>query len=187
VRPRVILILCEGLTEKIYFTLVTKNKRISGVKVSILEKQGQHKSLVKRCVEKRREYAKGLEIDEDDIEVWAVCDKDSLKIGYLKLKCFADDKNVRLAFSDPQFETFLVQHFEYKKITEKGEYLECVLSDYIGEEYCKSDLNWLDKMIDEKPATLTFAIQNSEKLNNHARPPFLTVQKLTARLLELIR
>lgn len=186
-RPRVVLILCEGVTEKLYFTLVTKNKRIPGVKISILEKQGQHKPLIKRCANKRQEYAKELEINEDDIEVWAVCDKDNLKSGYLKLQRYADTEKVKLAFSDPQFETFLIQHFEYKKIAKKGKSLERLLSSYIKEEYQKADLTWLDKIIDEKPATLIFAIENARKLNNHTSSPFLTVQELVSRLLELIR
>lgn len=185
--PRMLLILCEGVTEKIYFATLIKYKRISGVKVEIFEKQGQHKGLIKKCVEKRQQYAKNFNIDETDIEAWAVYDKDSLKGGYQKLKRFADSKKVHLAFSDPQFETFLVQHFEYKKITDKGGQLERILADYIGCEYSKTDLWWLDKMIDEKPTTLVFAIKNARKLNNHTISPYLTVQELVARLLELAR
>lgn len=51
--------------------------------------------------------------------------------------------------------------------------------------YNKTDLDWFDKMIDEQPAKIKQAIANSNKLDNHTKPPFLTVQKLTARLLKL--
>ena len=54
-----------------------------------------------------------------------------------------------------------------------------------GPSYNKTNLDWFDKMIDEEPAKVKQAIINSDKLDNHTKPPFLTVQKLTARLLEL--
>ena len=186
--PRAVLILCEGMTEKIYFDAVIRNKRIARVlPVEVLEKQGQHKALIKKCVEKRKNYASDLGIDEKEIEVWAVCDEDGLKIGYQKLLSFANKYKVKLAFSDPQFETYLVQHFEYVRIASKRKQLEADLSGYIGATYDKVNLDWFDEMIDREPARLRQAILNSERLDNHARLPFLTVQKLTARLLELAK
>lgn len=183
---RAILILCEGITEKIYFGSVIRNKRIAKVlSVEVLGKQGQHKALIKKCIERRKLTAGELGIDEKDIEVWAVCDQDGLKIGYHKLLNFACQNSVKLAFSNPQFETYLVQHFEYKRITAKREQLEKNLSQYLGVTYDKTDLDWFDKMIDEQPAKIKQAIANSNKLDNHTKPPFLTVQKLTARLLKL--
>ena len=125
--PRAVLILCEGMTEKIYFDAVIRNKRIARVlPVEVLEKQGQHKA-------------------------------------------------------------HLVQHFEYVRIASKRKQLEADLSGYIGATYDKVNLDWFDEMIDREPARLRQAILNSERLDNHARPPFLTVQKLTARLLELAK
>ena len=184
--PRAILILCEGVTEKLYFDSVIRNKRIAKVlPVEVLGKQGQHKALIKKCAERRELLAEELEISERDIEVWAVCDQDNLKIGYQKLLEYADKNCVMLAFSNPQFETYLVQHFEYRRITTKREHLERDLSTYLGETYNKTNLDWFDKMIDEDPAKVKQAIINSNKLDNHTKPPFLTVQKLTARLLEL--
>lgn len=183
--PRAILILCEGATEKIYFDIVIRNRRIARVlPVEVLEKQGQHKSLINKCVEKRKSLALDLGINEEDLEVWAVCDRDNLKISYQKLLKYADKKCVKLAFSDPQFETYLFQHFLYKKITLKGKPLEKELSKLLGTTYDKTNLDWFDEMIDSEPAKLDQAISNSECLDNHTRPPFLTVQKLTSRLLE---
>ena len=184
--PRAILILCEGVTEKLYFDSVIRNKRVARVlSVEVLGKQGQHKSLIKKCIEKRKSLAKELEIDEKDIEVWAVCDRDSLKIGYQKLLDYAYRNNVELAFSDPQFETYLVQHFEYRRITTRGRQLEIDLSEYLDAPYDKANLDWFDEMIDKEPAKLNQVILNSNRLDNNTKPPFLTVQKLTARLLKL--
>ena len=179
---RLILILCEGKTEEIYFSIINRHLRISNGFVEILDKQGQHKSLIKRCDQKRKDYAKNLGIDPTEIEVWAVCDKDSYKGGYQKLAAYACEKNVNLAFSDPQFETYLLQHFEFIKTKAKQEELELKLGSYIGEKYNKTDLQWFEDMIDEDPGKLDFAIKNSDQLNNHAKPPFLTVQELTKRL-----
>ena len=186
--PRAILILCEGVTEKIYFESVIRNKRVVRVlPVEVLGKQGQHRGLIKKCVEKRRNHAAELGIDEEDIEVWAVCDQDNLKTGYLKLLNYANKYNVKLAFSDPQFETYLVQHFEYVRITSRRRQLEADLGKYLGATYDKTNLDWLDEMIDRDPTRLKQAVLNADRLDNHTRPPFLTVQKLTARLLELCK
>ena len=159
------LILCEGVTEKLYFDSIIQNKHIAKVlSVEVLGKQGQHKALIKKCIEKRKALAKELGIDEEDIEVWAVCDQDNLRSGYQNLSRYAKKNNIELAFSSPQFETYLVQHFEYKKITTKREQLEADLSEYLGTTYNKIDLEWFDKMIDEEPAILERAIQNSISL-----------------------
>lgn len=117
------LILCEGVTEKIYFDSVVRNKRIAKVLlVEIIERQGQHETLIRKCIRRRKSLAEDLKIDEQDIEVWAVCDQDNLKDGYQKLLNYANKNRVMLAFSNPQFETYLIQHFEYKKNTAKRGY-----------------------------------------------------------------
>lgn len=187
-KPRAVLILCEGVTEKIYFDFVVQNKRIATVlPVEVLGKQGQHTVLIKRCVKKRKLVAEEMGIDEEDIEVWAVCDQDCLRTSYQKLQRCANQNQVMLAFSNPQFETYLVQHFERKKTTSKRKKIEKELSEYLGVTYDKTNLDWFDEMIDRDPAKVVQAIINSDQLDNHTRPPFLTVQKLTKRLFKLAK
>lgn len=185
---RALLILCEGTTEQLYFESVIRHKRITGVlDIQVFGKQGQHKSLIKKCASLRKTKAEELELSEEEIEVWAVCDKDAMKIRYQELLAYAKVRDVKLAFSNPQFETYLIQHFELKKTKNKRFDLELELGTYLDGGYVKNDLTWFDRMIDEDPAKLDFAIANADRLNSHAKSPFLTVQNLTRRLLEFAR
>ena len=59
---RLILILCEGKTEEIYFSIVNRHLRISNGFVEILDKQGQHKSLIKKCNQKRKDYETNIKL-----------------------------------------------------------------------------------------------------------------------------
>ena len=185
-RPLLILILCEGLTEKLYFKTIIDNIKINAVETKILKNKGQHKSLIKKCIKEREKCVEEL---GGDIEVWAICDHDNMKIGYQELLRYAQENGINLAFSCPQFETYLLQHFGYQKNRKSKKELEddlnnCVLSRY-GMNYSKSDLEWLDKMVDETPYKINEAIENADKFNTHTNKPFLTVQKLTERLISL--
>ena len=188
-RPSLILILCEGQTEASYFKSLINNKRIRGVEIEVLKNQGQHRALINKCVRARKDYSKDYEEDEGNIEVWAVCDQDKRKFDYQDLLRYAEEKNVKLAFSKPQFETYLVQHFEFKNINKSKKSLEEYLSvhtmRHYGTKYSKSNLFWLNKMMDETPQKIKEAIGNSNNFSNHTKVPFLTVQHLTERLLEL--
>ena len=122
-----------------------------------------------------------------------VCDRDNYKDSYTKLKRYADDRNVLLAFSDPQFENYLLQHFTVNNSTNRKTAVEEELTTYILARnpdygpYQKGNLDWLDEMIDEKHAIVGMAIKNASTFSNHTRQPFFTVQKLTNRLIGLVR
>lgn len=53
-RPSLILILCEGLTEKLYFESIIDNMHINAVETKILKNKGQHKSLINKCIKERK-------------------------------------------------------------------------------------------------------------------------------------
>lgn len=192
--PSLILILCEGKTEKLYFDSLITNMHIKRVEIEIFENQGQHKALIDKCAEMREKYSIELEENEESIEVWAVCDHDEMsknnkKLTYQKLLAYAKENNVNLAFSEPQFETYLIQHFGCRKIRKSKKELEEYLNGYVLEcyntEYSKSNLKWVDKMIDETPHKIYEAIKNANNFSNHTVKPFLTVQKLAKRLIDL--
>jgi hypothetical protein len=188
IKPRLLLIFCEGVTEKLYFDSLIQHKRVYTVlPIEVFGKEGQHKSLIKKCVAKRKKKAKEFELNENNIEVWAVCDCDEMKIKYQELLRYSRERNVNLAFSNPQFETYLIQHFETKRTKNERSALISELETYLGKKYDKSNLSWFDEMIDKDPTRLDFAISNSNKLKNHTKLPFLTVQELTARLLEFAK
>lgn len=181
---RILLILCEGLTEKIYFDMVVRRRRVQTVKVEVIGRQGSHEALIDRCMEKREDLLSSLNLEESDVETWAVCDHDNYRKSFTKLLQYANDRSINLAYSKHQFETYLIQHLECRRTTNRGAELEKELSDLLGFKYEKNNLDWLDQKIYEHPKILETANINSDNFHNHTRVPFLTVQDLTRRLLE---
>ena len=188
------LICCEGKTEEQYFLTLRDIFRISGgIKIQTVSNLGQHKTLVDASVARRGEIftEAGIFGTEDDIEVWAVCDRDSYSDSYTKLKNYADSKNVNLAFSDPQFENYLLQHFGGpSRSKNKGRVLEQELASVmleagLGQAYLKGDLEWLRKAVDAKRSIVVQAVKNSNQFTVHTKKPFFTVQNLVVRLLSL--
>lgn len=195
-RPDLILLVCEGKTESIYFHILQRAFRLP-TWIKILPEDiktahrslGQHEALFKKAAEKRTEYKDLLDIEE--IETWAVCDRDKYEDSFTKLQEVASALNINLAFSDPQFENFLLQHFSANKSKSSGKTVEDELTQIISKTcagyslYKKTDLSWLEEMIDKKHSTIDFAIRSANIYSNHTKQPFFTVQKLVERLLDL--
>ena len=143
------------------------------------------------AAKKRKQYSNEFDIPAEKIEVWAVCDRDNYKDSFTKLKKNAMEKDVLLAFSDPQFESYLLQHFSLNKSVNKKVALETELSNYILSKkpqyapYRKGNLDWLDEMIDEKHAIVNMAVKNANVFSNHTKQPFFTVQNLIIKLMHL--
>lgn len=190
---RVMLICCEGKTEELYFKILRDRVyRIPGyIKIAIQGEKGQHKALVDRVVEARKELAESEQIGVDEIECWAVCDDDGMKMQYGTLEAYAEERGVHVAFSRPQFESYLLQHFEQSKSIKQDELygrLTAIKNDggFDG-EYDKSDLDWLEKTLIDKPKLVDVAITNSDQRSKRSASPFLTAQELTKRLRALRR
>lgn len=190
---RVLLIMCEGKTEKAYFDILTRIFRIPmHINIQIYAEEGQHKALVDRGVEKRRELAGEFDISEEEIETWAVCDDDNMPYSYQTLLEYAEQYEVELAFSKPQFEYYILQHFEPFKLYRQSEIYER-MAYYRGQcgatcEYgkgLKADLGWLENMLIDKPKLVSMAIRNSNERDSSHGKTFLTVQRLTQRLYDL--
>lgn len=191
-----ILICTEGKeTEKAFLMQVIKVFRINPGIIKFQVKQGAHKALIDNCVQRRKELGGVEGVPEKDIEVWAMCDRDSFNGKYSDLKKYADTKNVRLAFSSPQFESFIMQMFIKFGHDYKGAKLTRELSKYLratklrnGKElrssYDKSDLKWVGSLLDEKHSMLDAAIRNAGQFNSQTKKPFFTVQDLIKRILE---
>jgi hypothetical protein len=192
---RILLIYCEGKTEKLYFEILAKRifRIPMYVRVDIYGEKGQHKALVDRAAAARSMLANDEGLNESEIECWAVCDDDNMPYSYKELLEHAEQNNVYLAFSRPQFESYLLQHFEQSKATKKKD-LFSGLSKYKkpidGEGYnesAKGNLDWLEKLLIDKPKLIDAAIINSNQRSRQSEEPFLTVQDLTKRLKELER
>lgn len=187
--PRLILICCEGQTEEGYFNAIVKIRRISNTLVPPAKSFGsQHTQLIDICDQERLRASQVNDLSPDDIEVWAVFDKDHWRNGFTSLEQYASQKNVKLAYSDPQFEAYLLQHLSADASRLTGQALESHLSQSMQNAghgpYSKGELKWLEKLLDERPKTLEMAILNSNSRSRRTRSPFLTVHKLTERLLE---
>ena len=191
--PRVLLVYCEGKTEEGYFNILLDFHRPPGyVQVEVYGQKGQHLALVDNTVAKREVLSEELGFSEDEIECWAVCDEDKMPCSYADLKKYADEHGVHLAFSAPQFEMYLLQHFEQSGETSKDEVF-LRLSEYRRknggkgdyDEDTKADLAWLESAIDCQPKIVKVAIVNAEIRSRTTKRPFLTVQELTKRILEL--
>lgn len=189
-RPELLLIVCEGMTEVEYFNILRRQFRLpTWIKVipdrDDCKTLGQHEELIKVAANKRCKYAEELGVEQADIETWAVCDRDSYKGSFTELRNFAELNSTGLAFSDPQFENYLLQHFSANKSKNKGFKVIQELSSHLPDKlYKKSDLSWLDDMIDKKHAIVQNAITNAETFSKHTEQPFFTVQKLVRRMMD---
>lgn len=193
--PRAMLICCEGKTEAEYFKALRRVYRIPGfIDIRVIGQIGQHKALIDRAVEEREAYAAAHELDEGEIEYWAVCDDDGMSLRYAELERYAEDRRVRLGFSRPQFECFLLQHFEQSSLTRHDEVF-LRLSEFKMkwggdgpyDESSKGDLGWLREAMFNRPKILDVAIANADIRNRQSDSPFLTVQALVRRLKGLQR
>lgn len=191
--PRVLLVYCEGKTEEEYFNILLDFHRPPAfVEVAVYGQKGQHITLVDNTVVKRRNLCDELGFAEDEVECWAVCDEDKMPCSYSDLKKYADDHGVHLAFSAPQFEMYLLQHFERSSETDKDEVFRR-LSEYRKknggkgdyDDSTKANLAWLESAIDRQPKLVKVAVVNSEIRDSTTKRPFLAVQELTKRILEL--
>jgi hypothetical protein len=188
--PQIILICSEGkATEKLYFEILRDVFKVANIKIQIFPKAGQHYRLVDKCAEKKQEIASCHDFLPDDIEVWAVCDRDNLKDSFTKLSTYANEHGVYLAFSDPQFENYILQHFGSPNSSHtKGLAMARELTSIMQKHdprlaYDKSNLKWLADMIDKKPRLVEEAVRNADMYSVHSKKPFFTVQRLTERIL----
>lgn len=192
--PRAFLICCEGKTEEQYFNILLDFHRPPAyVEVEVYGQEGQHIALIDNTVAKREKLCTSDDgFTKDEIECWAVCDEDKMPCSYTELKEYADENGVHLAFSAPQFEMYLLQHFEQSGETGKDEVfrrLSAYRKEYGGDgdydDDTKADLAWIAKAIDHRPKIVNTAIVNSEIRDRTTKRPFFTVQELTKRILAL--
>jgi hypothetical protein len=103
---RLVLICCEGTTEELYFNAVIDTRRIPGTLVPPAESfnGSKHKALIDICVQKRANTSSDpkYDIPEDEIEVWAVFDKDDWSHGFTSLERYAKAYNTGMEQANDQ-------------------------------------------------------------------------------------
>ena len=111
--PQALLIYCEGKTEEAYFNILLDIFRLPRyVKVEVSGQRGQHLALIDNAVKERSRFCEAEGLDTEEAECWAVCDDDGMTCSYTELERYSEERDVHLAFARPQFESFLLQHFE---------------------------------------------------------------------------
>ncbi len=161
----------------------------SRVVIEVVGGKGQHERLIDKALIERNKLATKLDISPEDIEVWAVCDRDVMVRTLAVLESYAKKKGVRLAFSDPRFEIFLLQHLTASATNETGKGLEALITKElhklgINTRYDKTNLVWLSKLLDNDPQRVELAIRNSRRINNPKNTPYTNLHILLLRLLE---
>ena len=189
-RPKLLIICCEGeRTEPQYFDALIKNYRIrSSVSIEVINDQGQHKVLIDNAVKVRDQQAKAKDIKAKDIEVWVVCDKDLMHYHLDELVAYAKKRNVQLAFTDPCFEVFFLQHFCKSTTSATGKTLEARISKEMAKKgldtpYKKEDISFFKKLIYEDPQLVLNAIKNCAAISDPSQAPYTTTHILVERML----
>lgn len=191
-KPVVVIIGTEGKeTEPLYFNIVIDRKRIrQRANVEVVGPLGQHKQLIDEIVIRRALKAEKVGMREEDIECWAVCDKDSMNCTLRELQEYAESKGVMLAFSSPCFELFILQHLTLSASNANSRQLQQKINVELGKirrglVYDKTDLSWLDQLVDSDPNVLNRAVQNCGQMEDVENTPYLTVHHLLQRLLNM--
>lgn len=191
--PQALLIYCEGKTEEAYFNILLDIFRLPRyVKVEVSGQRGQHLALIDNAVKERSRFCEAEGLDTEEAECWAVCDDDGMTCSYTELERYSEERDVHLAFARPQFESFLLQHFEQSGETDICEIFHrlTVHRNENGgagayDDSTKADLAWLANAINSKPKIVKTAITNSGLRGRTTKSPFLTVQSLAERFIEL--
>jgi hypothetical protein len=189
--PRLMLICCEGETEKSYLEIVREIYRGPyHLTVKIFSARGQHKALIDKTVNAREGLVGKYCLEQDEIRSWAVCDDDGMTLSFHELLSYAQERSVELAFSRPQFEAYLIQHFEQSKdINQKRLYEKLTKHGHVSGlkgryEDNKADLRWLEQILLDKPKLIDTAIVNADLRTTQSDKLFLTVQELVKALKE---
>ena len=180
--PTILLIGCEGKTEKLYYDIVARLYNMSN-RVKTFEEVGELKGVIDFCCDKKKEIARNLDIEESEIEAWAVCDDDGRKTKYNELLKYAQEHNVKLAYSRPQFEYYLIQLFEQSNEYRRSEIFKILRKNISN--YNKGTIGDLEETMTLKPVIIEVAISNSRIRSKKADKVFVTAHVLTSRIIEL--
>lgn len=182
-----ILIVCEGeKTEPTYFRALCKDKRLTAAEVEVgpSEYGPDPRNVVDYAVDRKKEACNDKEPYD---EVWCVFDRDEHKRFKEALNKAEHSPGISVAFSNPSFELWFLQHFGYSTAHIKRDAAVSKLKKHIR-DYDKSMDVYDDILPKQKDA-----IDNATKLatyhagvpNAPTHNPSTTVHKLVTALNEL--
>lgn len=149
---RVYIIVCEGeKTERIYFKKYQTNCRYCNMKIETPNSKCTDPINLVKFANKQ--------INKEHDVIWCVFDCDENTNENISKACKIAKKNVKICFSNPNFEYWFLLHYEY--IITRLERSEVInkLKKYIP-NYNKSE-DFFDLLLDNRPKAIT----NSKKLN----------------------
>jgi RloB-like protein len=111
-----VVIICEGETEKIYFEAIRKSRRLSTVKIEVVNPDyTDPEHIVKTAIARRNELLREKRWFAKD-EMWAVYDGDEHKDANINnwnnAIQLANQGNIRLGISNPSFELWYLLHYQ---------------------------------------------------------------------------
>lgn len=174
----VILIVCVGETEQIYFDKFKLD--LGKVKVKTIQEAVSPKQLIERAVLEKTNgnYA----------QVWCVFDKDDYD-DYDEAVELAERKGIRVAYSNQAFEIWYILHFEKTTAALHRDHYRRRLSALLEFEYSKTDPNVYKKL----KVRVVEAIQNAKwgyqrnKIDKKGRPSSWESSTTVYQLVEELR
>ncbi len=149
-------IFCEGKTEKIYFNKLKIDKRIS--RISIRPFECGH-SNADGIVQEAIDFTQKNDYWNKDMIV-CVFDRDANTKSQLDVaKRKARDNGIKLIFSNPSFEFWIISHFGYYPTSTETDTLISQIEQKLG-SYNKTDRELYIKLKDKTPD----ALKNSKKI-----------------------
>ena len=181
-----VLIVCEGeKTEPIYFRALRKNKQLSAAEVTVFPSEygTDPKSVVAYAVDRKEEASADKEPYD---EVWCVFDRDEHH-GIPEALNRARDCGIEVAFSNPSFELWFLQHFRYSSAHIERDAAESQLKQEIPDYHKSMDV--YERILSQQED----AVVNATRLVKHHTDvsdaptcnPSTTVYKLVTALNEL--
>ena len=143
---RKIFIFTEGKTEKMYFDALRQPLSLANAKIKILEVSSTGIDLLNKATNQMRNNPSFERDDQTDVIL--IFDKDNMsEHDFKKLDERIKRENMSVGFSNVSFEVWLLAHFELltTKIQE-GSILKQKLTNYLGQDYKKTDPKQLKRM-----------------------------------------
>jgi RloB-like protein len=111
-----VVIICEGETEEIYFEAIRKSRRLSTVKIEVVNPDyTDPEHIVKTAIARRNELIREKRWFAKD-QMWAVYDGDEHKDANINnwdnAIRLADQQNIKLGISNPSFELWYLLHYQ---------------------------------------------------------------------------
>ena len=174
------LIVCEGeKTEPNYFRRfpVSINVKVKGIGYNTTSLVNEAKKMIKEAEDQRAEYT----------DVWVVFDRDDFPPrDFNNAISMAQDRGIKVAYSNEAFELWYVLHFQYMDNAISRQQYQKIIAKKLGESYRKNDTLIYGKLSKYQD----IAIRNAERLLEHYKPnhnpakdnPCTTVYKLVKEL-----